>query len=193
MIRALALVLGLALPLASACDNGTKQPDPTAGASAGSSETRTLVVPSDHPQYGRFEAPSAVNACAGDGQCVKGGCNDEVCAAESVVGVCDVPAATLPKSAACGCVAGQCAWYSTDGAVMSLTTPTPTPTPATERCGDQQCAAGETCIEYYGIAGPRGPKFQTCGIPCKRGDKGDSCPEGKRCTTIADGPGDVCQ
>lgn len=60
-------------------------------------------------------------------------------------------------------------------------------------CGDKTCAAGEQCISYYGVAGPAGPKFQECGIPCKQGKANDGCPEGKRCQTIADGPGPVCR
>lgn len=60
-------------------------------------------------------------------------------------------------------------------------------------CGDKTCAAGEECISYYGVAGPAGPKFQECGIPCKQGKANDGCPEGKRCQTIADGPGPVCR
>ena len=68
-------------------------------------------------------------------------------------------------------------------------TPPADPGAAGPACGDKTCAAGEQCISYYGIAGPRGPKFQECGIPCPKGD----CPEGKRCQTIADGPGPVCR
>lgn len=57
-------------------------------------------------------------------------------------------------------------------------------------CGDKTCAADEQCISYYGVAGPAGPKFQECGIPCQ---KGGECPSGKTCQTIADGPGPVCR
>ncbi len=70
---------------------------------------------------------------------------------------------------------------------------TATPTPGSEAtgpvCGDKTCAADEQCISYFGIAGPAGPKFQECGIPCQDG----RCPEGKKCQTIADGPGPVCR
>lgn len=53
-----------------------------------------------------------------------------------------------------------------------------------------QCAAGTTCISYFGIAGQNGPEFQTCEIPCTH--PGASCPTGQMCVTIADGPGSVC-
>jgi hypothetical protein len=67
------------------------------------------------------------------------------------------------------------------------------PTPPGESCGGKACAVGESCVSYYGIAGPRGPQFHDCVIPCRRGAKpNDGCPEGKKCHTIADGPGDVC-
>jgi hypothetical protein len=45
-------------------------------------------------------------------------------------------------------------------------------------------------VTYYGVAGPRGPEFKTCEMPCGKGDK---CPAGTKCTTIADGPGQVCR
>jgi hypothetical protein len=65
--------------------------------------------------------------------------------------------------------------------------------PAAAKCGGQTCASGEQCISYYGIAGPRGPAMQECGIPCRRGEHNDGCPQGKKCVTVADGPGDVCR
>jgi hypothetical protein len=58
-------------------------------------------------------------------------------------------------------------------------------------CDEQgRCGKGMTCIEFYGIAGPRGPKMTSCEIRCK-GGKG--CPPGQICVTIADGPGQVCR
>lgn len=53
------------------------------------------------------------------------------------------------------------------------------------------CADGLTCVEYYGIAGPSGPKFTSCETPCA--GQGASCPEGLSCITVADGPGQVCR
>jgi hypothetical protein len=52
------------------------------------------------------------------------------------------------------------------------------------------CARGLTCLRYYGVAGARGPELTSCEIKC--GDDG-KCPKGQTCTTIADGPGQVCR
>lgn len=52
------------------------------------------------------------------------------------------------------------------------------------------CSSGTQCMAYYGIAGPSGPEFKTCEIPCSH--PGASCPLGQSCATIADGPGQVC-
>lgn len=57
-------------------------------------------------------------------------------------------------------------------------------------CDEMDCEDDLTCVEYYGIAGPSGPKFTSCEIPCV---DDTSCPEGQTCTTIADGPGQVCR
>ncbi len=60
-----------------------------------------------------------------------------------------------------------------------------------EPCGgDDACAAGLTCVKYYGIAGPSGPQFKSCEIQCKTDAQ---CGEGHRCAMIADGPGHVCR
>jgi hypothetical protein len=59
-------------------------------------------------------------------------------------------------------------------------------------CNDQPCEAPRRCISYYGIAGPSGPQFHACEIPCEPEQEG-GCPDGMRCVTIADGPGNVCQ
>jgi hypothetical protein len=67
------------------------------------------------------------------------------------------------------------------------------PSPAGVACGKHTCTEEEQCISYYGVAGPAGPKFEECGIPCKQGAPNDGCPAGKRCQTIADGPGPVCR
>lgn len=60
-----------------------------------------------------------------------------------------------------------------------------------EACGpDDRCAAGLTCLAYYGFAGPRGPQFKTCEIRCK---DSATCPKGTVCVTVSDGPGQVCR
>jgi len=80
-------------------------------------------------------------------------------------------------------------------------TPAPEPTPAPAgsdtsqtggaKCGDKPaCEAPATCVDYYGIAGARGPQFHSCEIKC---DPSTPCPTGKTCRTIADGPGSVCR
>lgn len=76
----------------------------------------------------------------------------------------------------------------------SSTVDAPSPTPPTvagfhENCTDRACAADLTCIEYYGIAGPNGPLFATCEMPCTSNQE---CPGKRQCVTIADGPGQVC-
>lgn len=74
--------------------------------------------------------------------------------------------------------------------------PEPAPEPQTiepPMCDGQACELPRQCVSYYGIAGPSGPLFHACEIPCDRAHEGGGCPEGMRCVTIADGPGDVCQ
>ena len=53
-----------------------------------------------------------------------------------------------------------------------------------------KCSKGLTCVRYYGVAGPRGPAMTSCEIKCA---DGGACPKGQSCTTIADGPGQVCR
>lgn len=59
-------------------------------------------------------------------------------------------------------------------------------------CEDGNCAPGLTCVVYYGIAGPAGPKFTSCEMKCSATGK-PGCPAGQNCVTIADGPGTVCR
>jgi hypothetical protein len=58
-------------------------------------------------------------------------------------------------------------------------------------CDENGCAPPFTCVSYYGIAGPKGPQFRSCEVPCPAADS--KCPAGTKCTTIADGPGAVCR
>jgi hypothetical protein len=63
-----------------------------------------------------------------------------------------------------------------------------------EKCGENDaCAKGFECVSYYGIAGARGPQFKSCEIKCEMQNKESVCPKGTQCTTIADGPGQVCR
>jgi hypothetical protein len=58
------------------------------------------------------------------------------------------------------------------------------------------CPKGLTCLQYFGIAGARGPQFATCELGCGEGlanPEGIVCPAGLSCQTIADGPGSVCR
>ncbi len=176
----------LALLLVAACakktDHTTDAPDGNPPPPPPPATDRTPAVASTDPLYARVEGTSAKNDCTSDDQCKLGGCSSEVCSADDVTTTCDMPANGFPRGAACGCVNGQCIWY---GAA-----PTSSDLPKQgAKCPDGKCAEGLTCVEYYGVAGPSGPKFTSCEIPCPKGN----CPEGQSCTTIADGPGKVCR
>ena len=60
-------------------------------------------------------------------------------------------------------------------------------------CDGRPCEPPRECISYFGIAGPSGPQFHACELRCESGAPNEGCPEGMRCVTIADGPGDVCR
>jgi hypothetical protein len=55
---------------------------------------------------------------------------------------------------------------------------------------DGTCPEGLEPVVYCGIGGEP-CELCSCEITC--GDDASSCPEGTSCTTIADGPGDVCR
>jgi hypothetical protein len=59
-----------------------------------------------------------------------------------------------------------------------------------DACVGDQCPDGLTAMSYYGIAGPSGPLFCSCEIPC--GEDPNACPDTTTCVTISDGPGEVC-
>lgn len=188
--RALALALAafVAAPACKSAESAAPAPKEQGGAQA----ERVPLVPKDHALYDRLEGTSFDNACSSDASCFKGGCSAEVCSAtREVMGTCEALAVQIPAAASCGCVRGECVWWSDGSATLEAARSNPEAQAGESgvRCGEATCAPGETCIEYYGIAGPRGPKFQTCGIPCPTG----KCADGKRCVTIADGPGPVCQ
>ena len=67
----------------------------------------------------------------------------------------------------------------------------PTPAKTTTPCGTKDCAQGTECVTYYGIAGKAGGAMYSCEVRCKSDAQ---CPSGApKCTTIADGPGQVCR
>lgn len=78
------------------------------------------------------------------------------------------------------------------GASTAIAEAPAAPEPELPECDGQPCPPPRECIQYFGIAGPSGPSFHACELRCDRGG-GDSCPDGTRCVTIADGPGDVCR
>jgi hypothetical protein len=59
-----------------------------------------------------------------------------------------------------------------------------------EKCGDGDTCGTGSCVKYYGIAGPSGPEFKSCEIRC---DDATPCADGRKCVTVADGPGRVCR
>jgi hypothetical protein len=188
-------------------DDGARSPGAEAGAEPGTGDPlrkpaasggRVRVVPVDHPQYGRLEGDGLPNACKRDGECFADGCAREVCSAQrGVTTTCEKSPAALPTDASCGCVAGECVWWSRSGTTLPLPKrdgPEPNSGEAPRKsavvCDGETCKPGQQCIEYYGIAGPSGPRFESCEWPCS---KGQSCPKGTACVTIADGPGRVCR
>jgi hypothetical protein len=131
-----------------------------------------------------------------------GGCSNEGCSAEEG-GSSTCEADDWPgQGGACGCVDKQCIWYRDEAAEPpGEPTPAPEPTPPgppqplqgqglpCDAAG--KCGGGLTCLSYFGIAGPQGPTFTSCEIPCMNAP--ESCPQGQQCITIADGPGQVCR
>lgn len=173
----------------------TPSPDTPVSSPPPDQSGRTASIPASHPLYGRVEGTSFQNACQADSQCFAGGCSSEICTAEQgVSGTCEAPADGWPTTGStCGCVQGSCVWYKAGASTPPPATPPVTAAPGQgEKCGaNDACAAGLTCRAYFGIAGPRGPEFKSCEIPCA--DKSATCPAGQKCVTIADGPGQVCR
>ena len=161
------------------------------GTNGGAAEaTRTLVYPGGEP---RFEGASFKNDCDADDDCKVGGCSSEICSAEEGVNSACVVHDDQPRDASCGCVSGACVWYRTAAAPADAAPAQTGGAPQGMPCADGKCAAGLTCVSYYGIAGPRGPKFTSCEIPCGLAGASQGCPSGQKCITIADGPGQVCR
>jgi hypothetical protein len=162
------------------------------------SAARKPIVPVDHPQHGRLEGEGLANDCKRDGECFADGCAREVCSAQrGVTTTCETTPVALPTDAACGCVEGECVWWSRSGTTLPLperdaSRPNSgeSPRKGAQVCDGRTCKPGQQCIEYYGIAGTSGPRFESCEWPC---GKGQPCPKGTACTTISDGPGRVCR
>lgn len=191
---AFALVLSTSL---LACDSKKNSP-PGSKDGAGSAK-RTPLIHKDHALYGRYEGIANQNSCGFDTDCKRGGCGAEVCSAEGAVNTtCEALAVKIPAAADCGCLDNQCTWFTTDGSTLPPATSGASsggdatqPPPDGPACGNKTCVSGEKCIEYFGVAGPAGPRFYECGIPCN--PQKPNCPEAMSCVTIADGPGPVCR
>lgn len=195
--RSLALCAVVLAALASACEKPTPPPTgPTTGPGddGGQVVTRQAAVPADHPLFDRFEGTGFPNGCSSDADCRTAGCSSEVCSADAgVVTTCEVLPVTLPEGTACGCVESQCQWWNADGVTLPPVPPQPEPSEEAS-CATTLCQPPTVCLEYYGIAGPSGPKFVSCEIPCDSTAKQKTaCPQGMSCVTIADGPGSVCR
>lgn len=174
------------------------QPVPEPSDESGQARARTPLVDQSHRLFDRLEGAGFDNACDSDATCKVGGCSSEICsAAEGVNSTCEVLPVQLPEDARCGCLSGQCQWWSPSGAALKKPGPATTPPAANDgtaasddlvRCGNETCKPGQVCTEYFGIAGPSGPRFQSCEWSCD-----DGCPKGTQCVTVADGPGRVCR
>lgn len=203
LLRPAALCASLVLAaLAAACEKPSPPPTgPTTspGDDGGQAVTRRPAVPATHPLFDRFEGTGSPNDCTADAGCHTAGCSSEVCSADpGVVTTCEALPVSLPAGTACGCVEGQCQWWNEEGTPLPPLPQQPEPEPEPEAsCATVLCQPPTVCLEYYGIAGPSGPKFVSCEIPCdptaKAKKKQSGCPEGMSCVTIADGPGSVCR
>ena len=165
---------------------------------------RVPLVPKDHDQYSQVEGKSFDNSCNADADCHVGGCSSEICSAEpGVTSPCIMPAEGWASAGgSCGCLEGTCRWYSEGGSAPDRQDGEDAgdrPDRSSHAldgqgaaCRNDQCPEPLTCVKYYGVAGPQGPEFSSCEIPCPRGTD-DACPKGQTCVTIADGPGQVCR
>jgi eight-cysteine-cluster-containing protein len=197
----------LAALAAAACEKPTPPPTgPTTspGDDGGTIVTRIPAVPATHPLFDRFEGTGFANDCSADADCHPGGCSSEVCSADpGVVTTCIALPVSLPENTSCGCVESQCQWWNADGITLPpVPAPEPEPDPEPEvSCATVSCQSPQVCLEYFGIAGPNGPKFVSCEVRCDPTSltstgskkKADGCPSGTSCVTIADGPGSVCR
>lgn len=136
-----------------------------------------------------------VPACTTHDDCGEGQyCREGAC---ETLGACDLasdcegqPLVTILCVGWFSCVAHECVYQCSAGPGQG------------EPCGPGDACGvtpGLECLHYFGIAGPQGPEFTTCEIPCDPNvDCGPNtdcnpCPAGQACVTIADGPGSVCR
>jgi hypothetical protein len=94
-----------------------------------------------------------------------------------------------------GSSTGSSPGSATGGSDGSATSSDAPPAPPTgpkigESCGPGDTCGEGTCVKFFGIAGARGPELKQCEIKC---DGKVTCPDGRKCITIADGPGQVCR
>ena len=74
---------------------------------------RSPAIAPSNPLYSRVEGTTKAGECQDDSACLTGGCSAEVCSSEQVQTTCE--AREWPtKGASCGCVSGQCVWYTGD-------------------------------------------------------------------------------
>lgn len=167
-------------------------------------------LPTAAPDAAPMKSAAQHESCLDGSACDRGlTCVDYVGITGKKLASCEIP---CPKGS--GCPGGQACRTIKDGPGMvcqraagsgSAVEPPPGPGSGSgsgsgssagaspkqgQTCPAGTCAAGLECVEYYGIAGPRGPKFTSCEIRC---GGGKPCPSGQRCITIADGPGQVCR
>jgi eight-cysteine-cluster-containing protein len=102
------LVALFAFVAACSGPSGTSGPS-TAPVTAGGARTPALMPGS--PNYDLFEGTSFQNDCSADGDCKIGGCGGEVCSAEEGAITPCIAHPDKPQ-ASCGCVQGQCIWYT---------------------------------------------------------------------------------
>ena len=185
------LVLLFSSPDSASAGDGPSATAPDAGPSAKtpppSGGKRVPAVDRKDPLYGRVEGENFENRCHGDSECRAGGCSGEVCSArEGILTTCEMR--RWPQGrAACGCVEGECVWYRTGGeeGAGALLEGQGRP------CREGECPAGLRCIAHLGVAGPAGPRLDSCEVPCA--DPKAACPDGQSCVTLADGPARVCR
>jgi hypothetical protein len=117
-------------------------------------------------------------------------CGANVCGANET---CCNPSCGICTRVGDGCITIECmAGGSTSLGGASGTSPSSSISGLHADCTNRTCATELTPIQFYGIAGPSGPLFCSCEIPCSGPTDRTTCPTGLACTHIADGPGNVC-